>query len=157
MIVSWLSSCVFRSGIGFGFVWSSGFSLARTSFFLREGLALYAMTGGDGKMWLSSVLFLMSIQCFLKILLILFMSSEWCVAKISLLGCLVITFLIRASFLSLKGMSLTWLILWSCLYPLCLSLCISLSVIDLKLVLLELVLRYLFVSPLAIALMVEGG
>ena len=38
-----------------------------------------------------------------------------------------------------------------------LSLCISLSVIDLKLVSFELVLRYLFVSPLAIALMVEGG
>ena len=38
-----------------------------------------------------------------------------------------------------------------------LSLCISLSVIDLKLVSFELVLKYLFVSPLAIALMVEGG
>ena len=73
-------------------------------FFLREGLALYAITGGDGKMWLSSV-FLISAQCFLKILLILFMSSEYCVAKISLLGCLVLTFLIRASFLSLKRMS----------------------------------------------------
>ena len=38
-----------------------------------------------------------------------------------------------------------------------LSLCISLTVIDLKLVSFELVVRYLFVSPLAIALMVEGG
>ena len=32
-----------------------------------------------------------------------------------------------------------------------------LLIVDLKLVLFELVLRYLFVSPLAIALMVEGG
>ena len=64
-IVSWLSSCIFGSGIGFRFVWSSGFSLARTSFFLREGLALYAITGGDGKVWLSSV-FLTSAQCVLK-------------------------------------------------------------------------------------------
>ena len=38
-----------------------------------------------------------------------------------------------------------------------LSLCISLSVINLKLVSFELVLRYLYVSPLAIAFMVEGG
>ena len=125
------------------------------AFFLREGLALYAIAGGDGKMWLSSVLFLISAQCFLKILLILFMSSEYCVAKISFLGYLVLTFLVRASCLPLNGMSLAWLIIWSCLYPL--SLCISLSVIDLKLVSFELVLRYLFVSPLAITLMVEGG
>ena len=74
-----------------------------------------------------------------------------------MLDCLFLTFLVRASFLSLKGMSLTWLIIWSCLYPLCLSLCTSLTDIDLKLVSFELVLRYLFVSPLAIALMVEGG
>ena len=50
-----------------------------------------------------------------------------------------------------------WLVIWLCLYPLCLSLCISLSVIVLKFVSFELVLRYLFVSPLAITLMVEGG
>ena len=85
------------------------------------------------------------------------MSSEYCVANINLnlLGCLVLIFLVRASFLLLNGMSLTWLTIWMCLYPL--SLCISLSVIDFKLVSFELVLRYLFVSPLAIAFMVEGG
>ena len=71
-----------------------------------------------------------------------------------MLGCLVLTFLIRASFLSLKGMSLTWLIIWSCLYPLC---CISLSIIDLKLVSFELVLRYLFVSPLGYSGEAEQG
>ena len=150
-IVSWLSSCIFGSGIGFGFVWSSCFSIAWTSFFLREGLALYAITGGDGKMWLSSVLFLISAQCFLKIFLIL--SSEYCVVKISLLGCLVLTFLVGASFLSLNGMSLTWLIIWSCLY-LYLSLCISSSVIDVKF---HLSWLGIYVSPLAIALMDEGG
>ena len=37
------------------------------------------------------------------------------------------------------------------------SLCINLRVVELKLVLFELVLRYLLVSPLAIALMVAGG
>ena len=77
------------------------------------------------------------------------MSSKKCVAKISLLGYLVLTFLVRASFLSLNWMSLTWLIIWSCLYPLC--------HINLKLVSFELILRYIFVSPLVIALMVEGG
>ena len=50
-----------------------------------------------------------------------------------------------------------WLITSFGLYPLCLSLCINLRVIKLKLVSFELVLRYLFVSPLAIALMVAGG
>ena len=37
------------------------------------------------------------------------------------------------------------------------SFCIGLSFIDLKLVSFELVLRYLFVSPLAIAFMIEGA
>ena len=46
-------------GVRFGFVWSSGYSLALTSFFFREGLALYAITGGAGKIWFSSVLFLL--------------------------------------------------------------------------------------------------
>ena len=69
----------------------------------------------------------------------------------------VLTFLFRASFLSLNGISLICLITLFGLYPLCLSLCINLRVIELKLVSFELVLRYLFVSPLAIALMVAGG
>ena len=83
------------------------------------------------------------------------MLSEYCVAKISLLGCLVLTFLVRASFLLLNGMSNVADNL--IMFVSCLSLCISFSVIDLKLVSFELVLRYLFVSPLAIALIVEGG
>ena len=86
-----------------------------------------------------------------------FISSEYCVANISLSGCLVLTFLFRTSFLLLNGMSLMWLITSFGLYPLCLSLCINLRVIELKLVSFELVLRYLFVSPLAIALMVASG
>ena len=40
--------CWLSSRVGFGFIWSSGFRLARTSFF-QEGLALYAITVGDGK------------------------------------------------------------------------------------------------------------
>ena len=103
------------------------------------------------------MLFFINFQCFLKILLILFISSEYCVANMSLSGCLILTFLFRASFLSLNGISLICLITWFGLYPLCLSLCINLRVIELKLVSFELVLRYLFVSPLAIALMVAGG
>ena len=90
----------------------------------------------------------------MKILLILFISSEYCVANMSLSGCLILIFLFRASFLSLNGISLICLKTWFGLYPLCLSLCI---VIDLKLVSFELVLRDLFVLPLAIALMVAGG
>ena len=148
---------LFRSDIGFESVWSSGFILARTSFFLREGLALYAITGGDGKIWFSSALFLINVQCFRKIPLILFISSVHCVTKTSLSCCLVLTFLLRASFLSLNGMSLMWPMIWLCLYPLCLSFCINLSDVELKLVSFELVLRYRFVSPLAIALMVVGG
>ena len=148
---------MFGSNVRFRSVWSSGFSLAQTSFFFKEGLALYAITGDDGKIWFSSVLFLINFQCFLKILLTLFISSEYCVANISLSGCLVLTFLFRASFLSLNGMFLMWLITSFGLYPLCLSLCINFRVIELKLISFELVLRYLFVSPLAIALMVAGG
>ena len=98
--------------VGFGFVRSSGFSLALTSFFFREGLALYAITGGAGKIWFSSVLFFINFQCFLKILLILFISSEYCVANMSLSGCLILTFFFRASFLSLNGISLICLITW---------------------------------------------
>ena len=131
--------------------------MARTSFFLREGLALYAITGGDGKVWFSSALFLINVQCFRKIPLILFISSVYCMTKTSLSCCLVLTFLLRASFLSLNGMSLMWPMIWLCLYPLCLSYCINLSVVESKLVSFELVLRYRFVSPLAIALMVVGG
>ena len=40
---------LFRSNVGSGFVGSSGFSLTQSSFFFKEGLALYAITGGDGK------------------------------------------------------------------------------------------------------------
>ena len=38
-----------------------GFSLARTNFCFREGLFLYAITGGSGKIDLSVLLFLISI------------------------------------------------------------------------------------------------
>ena len=88
---------------------------------------------------------------------ILFISSVYCVTKTNLSGCLVLTVLLRVSPLSQNLISLMWLMIWFCLYPLCLSLCINLSVTDLKLASFELVLRYLFVSPFAIALMVAGG
>ena len=80
-------------GVRFRSVWSSGFSLAQTSFFFKEGLVLYAIIGGVGKIWFRSVLFLINFQ-------------EYCVAYMSLSGCLLLTFLFRASFLSLNGMSL---------------------------------------------------
>ena len=140
-----------------GSVWLSGVSFARTSFFLREGLALYAIMGGEGKMLLNSTLFFISGQCFLKIPLIPLISSENCVTKTSLLGCCVLAFLFRVSFLCMNGVSLMWSIIWLCLYPLCLSLCINFDGINLKLVSFELVLRYRLVSPFAIALIVVGG
>ena len=59
-----------------GFVWCSGFNLALTSFFLREGFALYAIVGLDGKIRFNKGLFIISVQCLFKILLILCMSSE---------------------------------------------------------------------------------
>ena len=65
-------------------------------------------------------------------------------------GCWDLCFLWRVDYLSLKEMSLMWLITWLWLYPLSLSLCITFS-------LSELVLKYGLVSPFAIALMVEGG
>ena len=77
---------------------------------------MYAITGGDGKKIGSAVNYFF---------LILFISSEYCVTKTSLMGCFVLTFLLRAFILSLNGMFLMWLIIWLCLYPLCLSLCIS--------------------------------
>ena len=70
MLLDWVdsSSCI-------------GLSLARTSLFFREGLFLYAITGGSGKMELSSLLFLISVQCFLIICLSLLVSSQNCVTK----------------------------------------------------------------------------
>ena len=44
---------------------SIGFKLARTNLCFQEGLFLYAITGGSGKIWLSVLLFLISFQCFL--------------------------------------------------------------------------------------------
>ena len=63
----------------------------------------------------STVLFLINFQCFLKIFLTI--SSEYCVANMSLSG-LILTFLFRASFLSLNEMYLMCRITWFCLYPL---------------------------------------
>ena len=112
-VISTLFVCVvFRSGIGS--VWLSGGSFACTSFFLRVGLALYALMGGEGKFLLNNVLFLINGQCFLKIPLI---SSENCVTKTSFWGCCVLAFLLRVSFLWVNGVSLMWLIIWLCLYP----------------------------------------
>ena len=88
---------------------------------------------------------------FFENLLTLYISPDYCVANISLSGSFVLTFHFRASFLLLNGMSLMWLITWLGLYPLCFSLCISLRVIDLKLVPFELVLRYFFFFQAAVA------
>ena len=57
--------CVICSGsLAFGCVLSTWvlssmcFSFARTSLCRRDGLFLYAITGGSGKMWLNILLFL---------------------------------------------------------------------------------------------------
>ena len=52
--------------------------------FFREKLVLYSISGGHGKIWFNNVLFLINVQCFQKIPLILFMSSEYCVTKATL-------------------------------------------------------------------------
>ena len=114
----------------FGSVGCNGLSLVLTSLFFKEGFALQAITSGDGKICFRYLLFLISVQCFL----ILWISSVYyCVTKISLSVCLGFCFLVRVSFLSLNRMSLMWLIISLCLYPLCLSLCTSLYVICLNL------------------------
>ena len=46
-----------RSDIRFGSVCSSGLVWLALTFF-REELALYAISGGDGKIWFNNVLFL---------------------------------------------------------------------------------------------------
>ena len=86
-------------------------------------------------------LFFINFQCLLKIRLILWMLSVYCVTNISLSVCWGFCFLVRAFFLPLNLISLMWLAIWFCLYPLCFNLCISLHVILLKLVSFELVLR----------------
>ena len=62
--------CVSSSSV----VSAIGFSLARTDFCFREGLFLYAITGGSGKIDLSVLLFLI-------ICLSLLASSQNCVTK----------------------------------------------------------------------------
>ena len=97
--------------VRFGFVWSSGFSLALTSFFYREGLAIYAITGVLGKSGSAVHYFFINFQCFLKILLIPFILSVLC----SKYECQVVWFglsFFKASFLSLYGISLICLITW---------------------------------------------
>ena len=82
----------------------------------------------------------------------LFISLEYCAANMSLSGCLILTSFLELPKWNILDVSnnLVWFIPF-------LSLCINLRVIDLKLILFELVISYLFVSPLAIALMVAGG
>ena len=65
-----------------------GLSLALTSFFLREGFALYAIIGGDGNMCFRYWLFFINFQCSLEICLILWMSSVYRVTNTNLSVCL---------------------------------------------------------------------
>ena len=48
---------------------SIGFSFARTSLCRRDGLFLYAITWGSGKIWLNVLFFWTNFQCFLSIFL----------------------------------------------------------------------------------------
>ena len=89
-------------GVTFGLVACICLSLALTNLFLREGLALYTIIGGDGNICFRYGLFLISFQCLLKTLLILWMSSENCVTNTSFFGCVGFCFLVRAVFLSLN-------------------------------------------------------
>ena len=103
----------------FGLTFSVSLVLA---FSLRKSKpCMLAITGGDEKIWFSNVLFLISVQCFWKMPLILFiiLSSEYFVTKTNLSGCLVFTVLPRVPLLLLNSMSLMWLTTWFCLYPLC--------------------------------------
>lgn len=88
-----------------------------------------------------------NVQCFLKILLILYGCHQCIVSLSDCLG-------FRASFLSLNLISLMWLAVF-CVCILFVLICVH--VICLKFVSFVLILRYRFVSPLLIALMVGGG
>ena len=59
------TSWMWRVSLGSGCICSfSGLSFALTSLCFREGLFLYAMTGGSGKIPLNVLLFWISFQCF---------------------------------------------------------------------------------------------
>ena len=149
----WLTSCVFISDIGFGSVWCDGFIFARTSFFLKEGLAWYAITRGNGKIWFSNLLFLINVQCFRKMPFnSLYIIRVLC-DKDQFSGCLVGFNCSSKGFSSVAELNVFDVADNLVLFVSSLSLCINLSVIDLKLASFELVL---FVSPLAITLMVVG-
>ena len=78
---SFRSNCVFPGWVGS----SMDFNLARTSLCFKEGLFLYAITGGSGKIWFSVLLFWINFQCFLSICLSLWASSQNCVTETNLL------------------------------------------------------------------------
>ena len=67
------------------FVVSIGFSLARTSFFLRLGAVLHSMIGLSGKICFRCGSCFIGFQCLFMIRFILWMSSQNCVLKICFL------------------------------------------------------------------------
>ena len=62
---------------------SIGFSLALTSFFIKDGLHLYAITGGVGNISLSVLFCWTGFQCCFIICLSLWASSQNWVTKIN--------------------------------------------------------------------------
>ena len=132
------------------FVVSIGFSLARTSFFLRLGAVLHAMICVSGKICFRCGSCCTGFQCLFMIRFILCMSLQNCVLKISFLVVGFI-FFCRVCGRSVNLTSFIWLSISFCLYPLCLSLWTRCIFIWLELFLSELVLRYPFVSPFMIA------
>ena len=60
---------------------SIGFSLALSSLCFRDGLFLYAITRGSGKIRFNALLFLINFQCSLIICLSLLASSQNCVTN----------------------------------------------------------------------------
>ena len=91
------------------------FTLALTNLFLREGLFLYAITGGSGKILFSVLLFLISFQCFLIICFSLCVSSQKCVTKTNFLVFCVAFFLNRVSCIFSNLTELIWGTICLCL------------------------------------------
>ena len=74
------------------FVVSIGFSLARTSFFLRLGAVLHAMIGFSGKICFGCGACCIGFQCVFMMRFVLCMSSQNCGLKSRFLGVGVICF-----------------------------------------------------------------
>ena len=130
---------------------STVFSLLLTILFAKEGFFLCATMGGFGNTIFSVASSVIRCQCFLRILFIDLLQSEYFVARTSGLFCTDVGFcLCNISCLCSNLMLLIIVWIRLLLYPLLTILFLSVLVIVLNVSFLELVLRYLIVSPLVI-------